>query len=702
MGFQIGQLVGGRYDILGLMPPLAFGELYRAHNRDLGVECALLVLGPALLPDEGARQAVLSRVGLSRGLRHPNLVWLYDVRAEGDQVVIATQWAGVDTLRSRIERRKFERAGWPLPVEEAWGILQQVAYAVLQLHKDAEVLGDLRADTIVVTPEGLKLFNHGVGCALPRRKFIESLERAGEEMFLAPEVRAGQAPTARSDVYSLGAIMHELVFGDAPSVNAPVLGPRSVTRPELAAVLKRALDPEPFERPLSVEALLREIQPTLDEKEQPMPVAAAPPPAQQTVIGEVKLPPAIAAAVERAKAAAAAGLAPSPSEWGGKNEAVTRQLEVDEVESLLGKNETRQIDANEIEALLAKSKDPSLEEKAAAEPKPEAPKPPQLFTAPAGGEPVILLKPEDKKTGEMSPVSDGPRLGTFAGTAPPPLWEDVRSQIQRSEKRKSPMLFIAVATIVTLAVAAVGYLYATGKLAELTGLFGGGSPTETTGSSGGAPTATTAAVTPAPAVAAPSQAAVAPSHAAVPSHAAPAPSVAAAPAVVTPAVAAHASACPAGTAAVDGKKPTCIDVYEYPGEHQVPRVQVSFVEASQLCGARGARLCNEAEWEAACRGPSGGVYPYGDKFVAGKCNAKGGGGKLLPSGSTASCKSVSGAFDMSGNAAEWTVDTQQMPVIKGGSSLAGDPDASCAHKLEAKTLAGGAFVGFRCCRDAAK
>src|SRR5262249_46559927 len=112
-----------------------------------------------------------------------------------------------------------------------------------------------------------------------------------------------------------------------------------------------------------------------------------------------------------------------------------------------------------------------------------------------------------------------------------------------------------------------------------------------------------------------------------------------------------------------------------------------------------ARLCSESEWERACRGPANGVYPYGPGFAAGKCNSKGSGGKLVPSGSVPTCKSPSGAFDMSGNAAEWVILESQMPAQKGGSAVAGDPDASCTNKFEAKTLAGGPFVGFRCCRD---
>jgi serine/threonine protein kinase len=705
MRFQIGQVVCGKYEVLGILPPPAFGELYRGHAPELGTDVALLVLGRNLLPDEGARQSLMGRVGLARGLRQTNLVWLYDVRPEDDQVVVATAWAGVDTLRSRIDKRKSERAGWPLSAEEAWGILQQISYAVVQMHRDAEVLGDLRADTLIVTAEGLKLFNHGVGCALPRHKFMEAMERAGEDAFVAPEVRDGSAPTVRSDVYSLGALMHELVFGDPPGVDPPGLSPRAPTRPQLAAVLKRALDREPFERPLSVDALLRELQPTIGEPEQPMPqpnlhslADDTNEPSKKTVIGEVKLPPNVGgidiqAAIAHAKAAAASGAAPSSKEWGGKNEAVTRQLQVDEVESLLGKNETRQIEVEEIEALLLKSKDPSLE----AQPRKDSSPKPSLFSAPAdaqpkfdpdtprtaSGDPIIELRPEQKKTEEFAPVGYNANM---AGMAPPPLWEDVRSKIQRQErKRGRPILFIAIMVIVAGLFGGAGYLFISGKLANyLPGLLSSSpdlAPSEVEKKP---------VVEKQPVV---DKQPIVEKEPVVEKKAAP-------PDLAPAATVAAAKRCPDGTVEVGGNKLVCIDAYEFPGEGQLPRVQVSFVEAAQLCGARGARLCNESEWERACRGPSGGNYPYGAAFAVGKCNSKGGRGKLLPSGDSASCKSAAGAFDMSGNAAEWViVDAQQVPAIKGGSALAGDPESSCNHKLEAKTLAGGPLVGFRCCRD---
>lgn len=299
-----------------------------------------------------------------------------------------------------------------------------------------------------------------------------------------------------------------------------------------------------------------------------------------------------------------------------------------------------------------------------------------------------------KKTSEMAPTND-----VFAGSAPPPLWEDVRSKLT-PKVRKSRAPVIIVFGLLAGAAAFVGWQF----YGEQLGLKSG---------TGGALDGSVVAVVP-PTIVLPPQPVVAPSP---PPVAAPTPS--AKPAVkpplpptpivhapspkpeATPDVAVAAGGCPAGTTPI-GKK-VCIDQFEFPGGKAVPRTQVSFVEAAQLCGGRGERLCTEGEWERACRGPRGSDYPYGAAYVAGKCNTKGGSGKLLPGGSVATCRSPSGAFDLSGNAAEWViVEAQQIPAIKGGSALSGDPDASCARKIETTSLVGGPMVGFRCCKDAAK
>jgi hypothetical protein len=155
--------------------------------------------------------------------------------------------------------------------------------------------------------------------------------------------------------------------------------------------------------------------------------------------------------------------------------------------------------------------------------------------------------------------------------------------------------------------------------------------------------------------------------------------------------------CPLGAnLVVAGKTRFCVDVYEYPGGKTIPRTAVTFDEAAQLCKMRNERLCSDLEWERACRGKNGASFPYGAAFEPDRCNVKGNWGEIAPAGSFKDCKSASGAYDMSGNVAEWVLSKGQ-PAQKGGSAQTGQPAARCSNTT--RNAAPGVFVGFRCCAD---
>ncbi|MCA1664465.1 MAG: SUMF1/EgtB/PvdO family nonheme iron enzyme, partial [Myxococcales bacterium] len=152
-------------------------------------------------------------------------------------------------------------------------------------------------------------------------------------------------------------------------------------------------------------------------------------------------------------------------------------------------------------------------------------------------------------------------------------------------------------------------------------------------------------------------------------------------------------ACPLGAHLVtQGGHSFCVDVYEYPGGNTIPRTNVSLAEAGRICVARGERLCSEGEWERACRGKGGASYPYGQLYEAARCNTT---GELALTGSFAACKSAVGAYDMSGNVAEWVASAAQ----KGGTAKEGAKESRCSAVTRGAPTLGGPLVGFRCCAD---
>lgn len=142
-----------------------------------------------------------------------------------------------------------------------------------------------------------------------------------------------------------------------------------------------------------------------------------------------------------------------------------------------------------------------------------------------------------------------------------------------------------------------------------------------------------------------------------------------------------------------------------------PAGGVSWYQAKAACANAGKRLCTLEEWERACRGPSALIYPYGDTVDDAMCNGFFHFSETnpLPTGSLSGCGSAYGAYDLSGNLAEWT-DTA-VPRIPGGTVLDDRAVRGGSYTSNANALAcvGEEFRappgqaasdrGFRCCRE---
>ncbi len=148
----------------------------------------------------------------------------------------------------------------------------------------------------------------------------------------------------------------------------------------------------------------------------------------------------------------------------------------------------------------------------------------------------------------------------------------------------------------------------------------------------------------------------------------------------------------------------CIDKYEYPDRKGVvPRANVTYTEAYNLCKAEGKRLCTEAEWEKACKGPSNFLFPFGRTFKKGVCNTiETGIRKVMPSGSFPGCKSGYGVYDLCGNLLEWTATLYQQNffITKGGSYKRTKGDSRCSARRPKPYYRKSPDIGFRCCKDA--
>jgi hypothetical protein len=164
----------------------------------------------------------------------------------------------------------------------------------------------------------------------------------------------------------------------------------------------------------------------------------------------------------------------------------------------------------------------------------------------------------------------------------------------------------------------------------------------------------------------------------------------------------------------------CIDRYEFPDDPgALPAVMVTYESAKEACDEEGKRLCRELEWTLSCEGPEGFALPYGNAADLAACN---GGHPQKPpkpeelwepvnvsrivtdldgrvrSGTLDRCVSTFGAYDLTGNVAEWVVGADSGPALMGGKYSSADPTCRAietTHQSGFRSL----DTGFRCCRD---
>ena len=263
----------GPYEIVEPLGKGAMGEVYRARDARLGRDVAIKVLPEhtSASPDALTRFEFEARAVAA--LNHPNILALHDVgEAAGISYAVMELLDG-ETLRTRLAR------DGPLPPRKALELAVQFAHGLAAAHARGIIHRDLKPDNLFVTAEGrLKILDFGIAVHDPTSQAASIAEtRASTEPgilvgtvgYMSPEQVRGIPASTRSDVFSFGLVVHEMVTGSNPfrrgttaETAAAILrdeAPTLTTRPGLPAIaartLDRCLEKRPEERPESLRDL---------------------------------------------------------------------------------------------------------------------------------------------------------------------------------------------------------------------------------------------------------------------------------------------------------------------------------------------------------------------------------------------------------------------------------------------------------------
>jgi eukaryotic-like serine/threonine-protein kinase len=222
-GFQPGDLLANRFRIVRLLGRGGMGEVYEAHDGELGVAVALKTSRPEILGETDVVERFRREILLARRVTHPNVCRVFDVfthRAAPTDV--AAPFVTMELLDGETLAARLLRCG-RLPTSEAVGIVAQIAAGLSAAHRSGIVHRDIKSANVMLVPaEGgsVRASVMDFGFARTLAESDASLTGpgawVGTSAYMAPEQVEGGDVTVSTDIYALGVVMYEIVTGHRP------------------------------------------------------------------------------------------------------------------------------------------------------------------------------------------------------------------------------------------------------------------------------------------------------------------------------------------------------------------------------------------------------------------------------------------------------------------------------------------------------
>jgi len=291
MADLVGKTVG-KYHIIELLGQGGMADVYKAYQPGLDRYVAMKVLHSFLAREEDFIGRFEREATAVAKLRHPNIVQVIDFDHEGDLYYMVMEFIDGPTLKTELRERSRMRQ--PFDPKEAAPILIAIGNAVDYAHRRGMVHRDLKPANIMFTGEGQPvLTDFGIARIVGAKRYTVTGAVSGTPAYMSPEQGQGQSGDERSDIYSLGVILYEMVTGRVPfdadtpyaiimkHINDPLPLPRQVY-PQLSEsverVILKALSKNPDDRYQTASEMARALQQAL--------VAPAIP-----IVSEVPAPP---------------------------------------------------------------------------------------------------------------------------------------------------------------------------------------------------------------------------------------------------------------------------------------------------------------------------------------------------------------------------------------------------------------------------
>jgi eukaryotic-like serine/threonine-protein kinase len=202
----------GRYEILGELGKGAMGVVYRANDPLLSREVAIKTVNMSSDPQEMAEYEArfYQEAKAAGGLNHPNIVTIYDIGKSGNVAYMAME------LLEGAELRAIMKPGEPIPHGRAVEIAAQVADGLAYAHQHGVVHRDVKPANIMILDVGMaKIMDFGIARMRTAEVRTQTGVVLGSPRYMSPEQVSGRRAEPRSDIFSLGVILYEMLTGKA-------------------------------------------------------------------------------------------------------------------------------------------------------------------------------------------------------------------------------------------------------------------------------------------------------------------------------------------------------------------------------------------------------------------------------------------------------------------------------------------------------
>lgn len=206
-----GQLINDRYEIEKLIGEGGMANVYLAQDTILDRKVAVKVLRGDLAGDEKFVRRFQREALSASSLSHPNIVEIYDVGEDEGNFYIVMEYIEGKTLKGLIKKRGV------LSLSETMDIMLQLLDALASAHDSYIIHRDIKPQNIMIKESGLvKITDFGIAMALNSAQLTQTNSVMGSVHYLPPEQASGKGSTIRSDIYSLGILMFEMLSGKVP------------------------------------------------------------------------------------------------------------------------------------------------------------------------------------------------------------------------------------------------------------------------------------------------------------------------------------------------------------------------------------------------------------------------------------------------------------------------------------------------------